>query len=162
MNEEIPKSVLLNPRQPEGPYEAGPPKISGKLSYPCCGETWTVTGDNISHVKCPDCGILYVIALKFSVNPPVEQPYAPGTKLIVLKEFTTKTGARETTAKVGEIFKVGFDPYGVFSLNPGTILLEFHSVGLVGPRILLGVAPLTYLKAVEENEHHKGNDKDRG
>lgn len=142
---------VVQQRVAEGPYEAGPPVLSGTLKFPCCGENWVVTSDRITHVKCPDCGNLYVLALKFSVNPPTPQPFSKGTWLEVTKPFTVKVGARDHTTKVGDKLRVGMDAYGVFSVTPDGIILEFEVSGRGGNRILLAAGPLSHLKVVEES-----------
>lgn len=148
---------LVKQRTPEGPYEAGIVSLSGTLLFPCCGESWSVTHDRITHVQCPDCGMLYTIALKLSVNPPIPQKFPKGTKMKVTKGFTSKVGAIEVTTIEGEEYRVGLDAYGVFSLSVESIILEFPSQGRNGGRILLAVAPLSHLQLVEET-HVKASD----
>jgi hypothetical protein len=140
----------------EGPYEAGPPELDGTLKFPCCGENWTVTANKITHVRCPDCGNLYVLTLKFSINPAHPNHFPKGTWVRVTKDFTTKVGAQQRPFVTGEKYRVSHDAYGVLSTPEDGVLLEVDSPGILGKRTLLAVAPLSNLTSDPEevNVHH--------
>lgn len=136
------------------PYEAGSPVVSGCVKWPCCGKTWEVVSDKITHVRCPDCGNLYVLALKLSNTPLEPAVWSKGVWVEVLKPFSSKVGATTRDFLVGEKYKVTHDPYGVIGTPSGFVLVEVPHPGEDPSRVVVSSLPVVSLKLVEECNAH--------
>ena len=144
-------------------YDAGPPEVTGTLKWPCCGRNWEVIGENLTHVRCPDCGNLFVLVLRMALTPPVEHPkLSKGVWVVLTSDVKTKVGATEKTLTAGEKFKVSHDPYGVIGTPPKYVLVEVHHPGDNAKRVVLCVIPEDSLKLVEETAAHESGQEDPG
>lgn len=143
----------------EGPYEVDIVRAAGELQFPCCGELWGVKADDITHVRCPDCGNLYVLTLKIALAEITEPTFATGTTVEFVSEWNGRAAGSNITLKVGTQFKVGHDPYGVTAIPEGHTLIEYSYRG--DNKVHL-VIENSYLKSVSETNVERADSEEPG
>lgn len=137
-----------------GPYEAGTPSLKGTLTFLCCGEMWEVTGTDITHVKCPDCGCMYTFSLKY-VSPQLQgHSFPPGTNFTAKEDISVSFLGKTYAIKKNTVLVAGNNLYGVLNVEEGEILVKFApldpTVEVLVPVPLSKLEPKTPEKVVED------------
>lgn len=86
--------------------------FSGSLSFPCCGVVHTAEGEDVSKVVCSICRSVYILRCEPLRPAEVPQAYRPGASVRLLEETTVRVGSGDVDMKVGDVYRVGYDPYG--------------------------------------------------